>query len=154
MIAMRMSADGRKVLTERFEGDVLKPYPDPATGGAPWTAGFGHTGSDVHPGMVVTPAMRDAWLIKDLAKAEAIVNRLVTVKLTQHEFDALVDFVFNLGDRLTGSTLLRLLNASQFHAAADQFLVWDHAAGKVMAGLLRRRQSEQSYFNTTDTGIA
>jgi lysozyme len=151
---MRMSDEGRRVLTRRFEGDVLKVYPDPATGGAPWTAGCGHTGHDVHPGMVVTPAMVDAWLMQDLAKAESAVNHLVTVPLTQHEFDALVDFVFNLGNVLSGSTLLRLLNAGQFHAAADQFLLWDHAAGKVMAGLLRRRQAEQSYFNTTDTGVA
>jgi lysozyme len=147
---MRMSAGGRKVLTERFEGDVLRVYADPATGGAPWTGGYGHTGPDVHPGMLVNRDVADVWLVHDLAKAESIVNRVVSVALTQHEFDALVDFVFNLGDRLTGSTLLRDLNAGNYAAAADQFHVWDRAAGRVMAGLLRRRLAEAGYFKTKD----
>ena len=147
---MRMSAAGRRALTEKFEGDVLKVYPDPATRGAPWSAGYGHTGPDVHPGMPVNQDMAEVWLIHDLAKAEAIVNRVVTIDLTQHEFDALVDFVFNLGDRLTGSTLLRDLNAGLPRAAADQFQRFDHAAGHVMAGLLRRRLAEADYFKAKD----
>jgi lysozyme len=146
---MKMSDAGRQALTETFEGDVLSVYPDPATGGAPWTAGYGHTGDDVQPGMVVTQEMADAWLAGDLARAEGQVNGCVNVNVTQHEFDALVDFFYNLGDR-DHSTLILKLNSGDLEGAALEFDKWDLAAGKVMAGLLRRRQAETNWFNTQD----
>ena len=75
------------------------------------------------------------------------VNRLVTATISQSQFDALVDFTFNLGEGvLARSTLLRMLNAGKYDYAADQFLAWDHAGGKVVAGLLRRRQVEKDMF--------
>ncbi|HUZ96729.1 MAG TPA: lysozyme, partial [Edaphobacter sp.] len=67
----------------------------------------------------------------------------------QHHFDALVDFVFNLGcARLLGSTLLRHVNAGEFDLAAPQFLLWDHAGGIVVQGLLKRRQAEMALFQS------
>lgn len=145
--SLRYSAGARQNLTERFEGLVLRVYPDPATGGAPYTAGYGHTGADVRLGMTVTQYMADVWLATDLEQAENTVRRLVLVELDQDEYDALVDFVYNEGAaHFAGSTMLRLINEGKMHAAADEFEKWDKAGGRVMAGLLRRRQAEEGYF--------
>jgi lysozyme len=132
-------------LTESFEACRFIAYRDIK---GVWTIGWGHTGPDVHPGMVITEAEADLLLAKDVQTAVDAVNRLVTVDITQAEFDALVDFTFNIGVRaLTSSTLLRALNAGDFQAAADRFDEWDHAGGQVIAGLLRRRQAETEMFN-------
>ena len=78
----------------------------------------------------ITPAQAEIILSRDLALAEAAVERLVKVPLTQGQFDALVDFVFNLGaGRLASSTLLNYLNSGKFDVAAWQLLAWDHAGG-------------------------
>jgi lysozyme len=75
--------------------------------------------------------------------AEAAVARLVKVPLTQGQFDALVDFVFNLGaGRLATSTLLRYLNEGKYDAAAWQLLAWDHAGSREIASLKNRREAE------------
>lgn len=98
--------------------------------------------------MTVTQAQADALLLRDVQSAVDAVNRLVTVDLDQAEFDALVDFAFNVGiGALTSSTLLRDLNDGDFVGAADRFDEWDHAGGKVVAGLLRRRRAEMVMFN-------
>ena len=90
-------------------------------------------------------------LAKDVSSAADWVNNLCAVKLTQEEFDALVDFVFNLGaGAFRGSTMLRDLNAGDFTNAAAQFDLWDHAGGAVVAGLLRRRQAEAELFEGGD----
>ncbi len=87
-------------------------------------------------------------LAKDVLEAERDVARLVRVPLTQGQFDALVDFCFNLGaGRLAGSSLLRELNAGQYEAAAEQLLNWDHAGGAVNAGLKARREAEFQLWN-------
>ncbi|HLI61923.1 MAG TPA: lysozyme [Terriglobales bacterium] len=79
------------------------------------------------------------------------VNRLVTVPLTQNQFDALVDFVFNVGaENFARSTLLRELNAGNTAGAAAQFLLWKWAGGVVSPGLLRRRQAEAALFESAD----
>ena len=79
------------------------------------------------------------------------VNALVTVKINQNQFDALISFSYNLGlGSLQQSTLLRLLNAGNFQAAADQFPRWDRAGGKEGAGLLARRNAERALFLTPD----
>lgn len=79
----------------------------------------------------------------DVATAELAVQRLVTVPLTQGQFDALVDFVFNLGaGRLATSTLLSYLNAGKYEAAAWQLLAWDHAGNRENPGLKARREAE------------
>ncbi len=89
----------------------------------------------------------DSALISDLAQCERAVNRLVKVTLTQNQFDALVSFVFNVGSgNLQSSTLLRKLNSGDYKGAADEFLRWNKAAGKVMNGLVARRTAEREFF--------
>ena len=131
-------------LIKQFEGCRLNAYPDPATGGAPWTIGYGHTGNDVRPGMVWTQVQADSALISDLAQCERAISRLVKVTLTQNQFDAIVSFVFNVGSgNLQSSTLLRKLNSGDYRGAAEEFPRWNKAAGKVMAGLTKRRAAER-----------
>ena len=142
----KYSKDGLH-LTEGFEGVRLAAYPDPATGGDPWTIGYGHTGPEVHSGMTITQEQAENYLMQDVAKAASDVNAKVTVEITQNEFDALVDFAFNCGcGNLNNSTLLKKLNAGDYEGAAQEFLKWDMAAGHHMAGLLRRRQAEELLF--------
>lgn len=132
---------------EQFEGCRLSAYPDPATGGAPWTIGYGHTGPDIYQGMTITQEQAEALLQQDVQKAAQAVNLKVSKGITQPEFDALVDFSFNCGiGNFSGSTLLKKLNAGDFHGAAAEFEKWDMAAGKHMAGLLRRRHAEAELF--------
>jgi len=130
-------------LTEQFEGVRLTAYQDQV---GVWTIGYGHT-AGVQPGDTCTQEQAEAWLQSDVSWAVQTVNLYVTIALTQGEFDALVDFVFNLGSgSFEHSTLLTLVNQRNFGAAADQFERWDHAGGKVVAGLLRRRQAEEEEF--------
>lgn len=143
---MEYSQDGLK-LTEQFEGCRLNAYPDPGTGGDPWTIGYGHTGSDVYDGMTITQEQAEQLLLQDVQRAVADVNAKLTVEVTQGEFDALVDFAFNCGcGNLNSSTLLKKINSGDFEGAAQEFEKWDRAAGHVMAGLLRRRQAEELEF--------
>ena len=98
--------------------------------------------------MTCTQQQAELWLATDTHFAVAAVNVLVKVPLTQGEFDALVDFVFNLGaENFRTSTMLKLLNAGQYKAAAAEFDKWDHCGGVVLAGLLRRREAEEAEFN-------
>ncbi len=133
-------------LTESFEGCRLTAYQDVK---GVWTIGVGHTGPDVYEGLIITQDQADAWLLQDVQNAVNHVNSLVTVQLTQPEFDALVDFCFNVGcGAFAGSTMLKLLNAGDYAGAADQFERWDKSGGQVIAGLLRRRQTEVQEFNS------
>lgn len=134
-------------LTERFEGCKLVAYQDQV---GVWTIGYGHT-RGVHEGMTCTQAQAEQWLLEDIAAAEQNVNTHVKVPLTQAEFDALVDFDFNCGSgNLDSSTLLKLVNEGDPEDAAKEFEKWDHAGGKVVAGLLRRRQAEEAEFREAD----
>lgn len=143
MLNMRYSKDGVH-LTEQFEGCKLEAYQDSV---GVWTIGYGHT-RGVYEGMTCTQEEAEAWLLEDIANAEADVNKHVTLdSLDQNEFDALVDFAFNCGDgNLNSSTLLKLVNADELDLAANEFEKWDHAGGKVVAGLLRRRLAEKAEF--------
>lgn len=133
-------------LIKAFEGVRLTAYPDPATGGEPWTIGFGHTGG-VRPGQTITAERAEEVLREDLHQFEAAVNELVKVRLCQHQFDALVALVFNIGPQaFSDSTLLRLLNFGMYDDAALQFQRWTRSGGKVMAGLARRRMAERKLF--------
>ncbi|HZZ37700.1 MAG TPA: lysozyme [Acidobacteriaceae bacterium] len=137
-------------LTEQFEGCRLTAYQDQV---GVWTIGYGHTGPEVGAGMIVTLEQAEALLAKDVSNAAEFVNRVVMVETSQEEFDALVDFVFNLGaGAFERSTLLRVLNAGNFAAAATQFALWDRAGGAVVAGLLRRRQAETALFTEGQAG--
>lgn len=163
MILMRISSSGI-VLIEYFEDCELTAYPDPATGGEPWTIGWGHTGSDVRPGMQISQERADEILLEeDLPSFEVDVENLVHVPMKQCEFDALVSFAFNVGSDIDGddiaeglgdSTLLRLFNAGDTSGAADQFLRWNRGNGKVMLGLRRRRTAERSVFLGVDVRTA
>ena len=130
-------------LVKASEGLRLEAYQD---AGGVWTIGYGHT-RDVQPGDVVTQQQADDFLQADLAEAADGVNALVKVPLTQGQFDALCDFVFNLGEHdLERSTLLRLLNAGNYQAAANQFRVWVMDRGEVLPGLVNRRAAERDLF--------
>jgi lysozyme len=139
-------SDQGLALTERFECLQLTAYQDPV---GVWTIGYGHTGPDVQPGLTITQEQAGALLLQDVAGAVAAVNRLVTVPLTQNQFDALVDFTFNVGQgNLASSTLLRELNAGNTAGAAAQFLVWVYAKGVELPGLVTRRQAESALFQS------
>lgn len=130
-------------LIETAEGLSLTAYRD---GAGIWTIGYGHTQS-VRPGMVITAAQAQAFLRMDIRNAEAAVNTLVCVNLTQNQFDALVDFTYNLGrGTLAESTLLRKLNQGDTEGAAAEFDRWIHAGGKVEQGLVTRRASDRALF--------
>ena len=134
-------------LTESFESCQLTAYADPVRNGIP-TIGYGHTGPDVHLGMTCTLQQAQDWLEADIHWAANVVSNTVHVSLTQGEFDALVDLCFNIGAHaFATSTLVALLNASDFNGAALEIDKWDHANGKVIAGLLRRREAETAMFN-------
>ena len=144
---MMKISDAGIALIKSFEGLRLEAYPDPATGGDPWTIGYGHTG-EVRPDMVITEAEAEQLLRQDIVQFEMCVNRLLQVSVTQGQFDALVSFAFNLGcGNLRKSTLLRKLNAGDADGAAAEFAVWNRAAGRVMAGLTRRREAERDLFS-------
>ncbi len=131
-------------LTEKFEGCKYRAYQD---SGGVWTIGFGHT-RGVFQDMVCTVVQAIDWLIEDYKIAEDAVNHLVLPQLNQDEFDALCDFVFNVGaTNFLHSTLLKMLNLKDYKGAAGQLLVWDHCDGKVLAGLLARRVAEENLFN-------
>jgi len=133
-------------LTEQFEACKLAAYQDIK---GIWTVGYGHTGTDVYQGLVITPLQAAQLLLNDVQHAVNCVNQLVITTLTQGEFDALVDFAFNCGcGAFASSTMLKLLNSGDYQGAAGQFDSWDHASGQVVAGLLRRRQAETNEFNS------
>ncbi|QXY99468.1 lysozyme [Enterobacter hormaechei] len=138
-------------LIKGFEGCRLTAYPDPGTGGAPWTIGYGWTlpvdGKPVKPGMTIDQATADRLLKTGLVRYENDVLKIVKVKLTQNQFDALVSFAYNVGSRaLSTSTLLQKINAGDIKGAADEFPKWNKAGGKVMAGLTNRRKAERALF--------
>jgi len=137
---MNLSAQGLELL-KKSEGFRARVYRDVA---GFITIGYGHR---VLPGEAfpdgVTIEGAEKILAIDIAIAQVSVERLVRVPLTQGQFDALVDFVFNLGaSRLAGSTLLRYLNAGKYDEAALQLLKWDHAGSVELAGLKIRREAE------------
>ena len=141
---MNIGFDGL-ALIKKFEGLRLAAYLDSV--GIP-TIGYGRT-KGVKMGDTCTADEAEAFLRDDLAKAEKCVNGAVTAALTQHEFDALVSFVYNLGcGNFRKSTLLRLLNEERHDEAALEFRKWDRAGGQVLAGLTRRRMAEERLFET------
>lgn len=131
-------------LTKQFEGCKLTAYQDSV---GVWTIGYGHTGTFAVQGKTITQDFADRLLLADIAKFEAGVLKLVRAAINQNQFDALVDFSFNLGlGNLGSSTLLKKLNAGDVKGAAEEFLRWDKAGGKVLAGLTRRRKAERDLF--------
>ncbi|AUG88530.1 putative endolysin [Pseudomonas phage TC6] len=116
-----------------------------------WTIGYGDTGPDVVKGLTITKEEAEKRLRKRLVEFEGYVNTYVKVPLKQHQFDALVSLVYNIGPaNFKTSTLLKKLNAGDYIGAADQFLVWDKGRvdGKlvVIKGLANRRAKERKQF--------
>lgn len=135
-------------LIKQFEGCKLTAYQDSV---GVWTIGYGWTqpvdGKPIRSGMTIMQETAERLLKTGLVSYESDVSRLVKVGLTQGQFDALVSFTYNLGARsLSTSTLLRKLNAGDYAGAADEFLRWNKAGGKVLNGLIRRREAERALF--------
>lgn len=134
-------------ITKNAENCKLVAYADPGTGGAPWTIDWGHTGPEVHEGMTSTQEEADARLLQDMASAEATVRSTVKIELSQDEFIALCDFVYNVGaGNFDHSTLLKLLNEGNVDDAAKEFAKWDMGGGHVLGGLVTRRSAEMAEF--------
>jgi lysozyme len=133
-----------RALIGSFEGCRLQPYQDSV---GVWTIGFGHTGEDVYDGCgAISQADADQLLSDDLGHFEDAVNSMCP-RCSQQQFDALVSFAYNLGEgALRGSTLRRMHNAGEHNAAAQQFGRWNHAGGRVLAGLTRRRAAEAEVY--------
>ncbi|MCM7610471.1 lysozyme [Enterobacter hormaechei] len=144
---MQTSEKGIALIKE-FEGCKLNAYQDSV---GVWTIGYGWTqpvdGKPIRAGMTIKQETAERLLKTGLVSYESDVSRLVKVGLTQGQFDALVSFTYNLGARsLSTSTLLRKLNAGDYAGAADEFLRWNKAGGKVLNGLTRRREAERALF--------
>jgi len=134
-------------LAAQSEGCHLTAYPDPASGGDPWTIGYGATGPGITRGTVWTQAQAAADLQARLNVIGGQVDALVKVKLTDNQKAALVDFAYNLGiGALRSSALLALLNAGRTADAAAEFGKWVKAAGAIMPGLVTRRAREAILF--------
>jgi lysozyme len=139
----RTSDEGLRLIAD-FEGVRLTAYRDPV---GVLTIGWGHTGSDVTPGLTITRERALELLRQDVHKAEEVVVAAVKVPLTRGQFDALVSLTFNIGAAaFRGSTLLRELNAGRYDRAAGEFDRWTRAGGRVLAGLVRRRAAERALF--------
>lgn len=133
-------------LIKQFEGCRLDAYPDPGSGGDPWTIGWGATGAGIAKGVRWTQAQADARLTADVATFMGGVTALAP-RATDGQRAALTSLAYNIGlAALKGSTLLKLHNAGDYAGAADQFARWNRAGGKVLNGLTKRRAAEASVY--------
>lgn len=143
---MKMSDKGIAAL-KAFEGCRLQPY---VCSGGKLTIGYGSTGPHVKPGMKITQKEADALLLKDLDRFEkAVTTALENSELIvpQYKFDAMVSLAFNIGiTAFNRSSVLKLWLQGKNEAAANAFLKWNKANGKVNAGLVRRREAERRMF--------
>lgn len=131
-------------LIKNYEGLHLAPYLCHAK---VWTIGYGHTRT-VRSGMTITPDQADQLLDDDLRLVERAVQRLVTVKLNDNQFAALVSFTFNVGiANFERSTLLALLNRGWYEQVPAQLMRWNRVSGEIMGGLSRRRAAEGRLWN-------
>ncbi len=138
-------------LIRRHESIRLRSYLDQK---GVWTIGWGHTGDDVGPGMLIGLQDAQRLLDEDVHFAEFQLNRMLITPVSQNEFDALVSLLFNIGQaRFKSSSLLRFLNFGERKKAGDEFLRWDKVTlpnGKkiISNGLSKRRKAERDYFLT------
>lgn len=147
-------------LIERFEGMARKvpggvqAYPDPGTGGKPWTIGVGSTtdenGDPINPGDVWTLARARARFEAHLAEFGEGVDKLLAGKpATAPQKAAIVSLAYNIGlSALARSTVLRLHRAGDYEGAAKAFAMWNKAGGRVLAGLTRRRAAEAELYRS------
>ncbi|GMM93292.1 lysozyme [Qipengyuania sp. MTN3-11] len=142
-------------LIKSFEGcarvrndDLVEAYPDPGTGGAPWTIGWGATGAGIGPATVWTRERCDARLEEDLERyAAEVIEALDGAPTSQAQFDALVSFHYNTG-AIARATLTRRHRAGDHAGAAGEFARWKHAGGRVLRGLVRRRAAEAALYRS------
>ncbi|HEX8625312.1 MAG TPA: lysozyme [Allosphingosinicella sp.] len=142
-------------LVQEFEGCAkrrpdgsFEAYPDPGSGGDPWTIGWGSTGPDIKKGVVWTQKQCDDRFTAHLGEFAANVSKVLGgTPTTQNQFDAMVSFAYNVGvANLSASTLLKKHKAGDYKGAAAEFGRWNKAAGKVMTGLTRRRAAEAKLY--------
>lgn len=139
---MKISQKGIDLI-KSFEGCKLKAY---LCSGGKWTIGFGST-SGVVESMQITEAEAEEMLKRDLIYFERWVEKLIDVPLTQNQFDALVSFTYNLGEgAMKGSTLRKKLNMGLYSTVSSEMLRWNKVGGKVLNGLVRRREAEAKLF--------
>lgn len=148
----QMSQAGIDQLIKPHEGYVLRAYLCPAK---VWTIGFGHTGRDVRPGMVITKAQAEQLLDQDLRRFEELVDRFLGwTPTTQGEFDAMVSLCYNIGpgskkmgrSGFETSSVLRRHKLGQKKAAAEAFKMWNKGGGRVLPGLVKRRAHEANWY--------
>lgn len=135
-------------LIKQFEGCKLTAYPDPGTGGDPWTIGWGATGPGIKRGVTWTQDEADARLAKDVERfGDGVMKALDGAAATDAQKGAMVSMAYNIGlSAFAGSTLLKLHRSGAYADAADQFGRWTKAAGRELAGLVRRRQAEARVY--------
>lgn len=139
---MKVSIDGINLI-KKYEGCRLTAYKCPA---GVWTIGYGHT-KNVKSGMKITQNQANALLEDDLKRIGNTIIQLVNVSMHQNQFDALVSFTFNCGSSaLKRSTLLKKLNNKDYEGAANEFIKWNKSNGKVLNGLVKRREEEKALF--------
>ena len=140
-------------LIKRFEGCArrrpdgrLEAYPDPGTGGDPWTIGWGATGPGIERGTIWTQEEADAWFDKHIQRyADDVREAIGNTPTTQNQFDALVSFHYNTG-AIARATLTRKHMAGDHNGALREFGRWVRAGGRVMKGLVRRRAAEAKLY--------
>ncbi|MEG2347381.1 MAG: lysozyme [Cetobacterium sp.] len=141
---MKISQKGIELI-KKFEGCKLEAYRCPA---GVWTIGYGHT-KTAKQGMKITQQQAEELLKQDLCIYESSVERNIKVAINQPIFDALVSFTYNLGEgNLKSSTLLKKLNNRDYYGASEEFQRWNKAGGKVLNGLIKRREAERNLFNS------
>lgn len=148
----RIGPDGIAII-KGYEGlarlrkdGLVEAYPDPGTGGAPWTIGWGATGKGIAPGTVWTVDQCEARLKKDLERYARDVDEAIgDTPTTQAQFDALVSFHYNTG-AIRRATLTKKHNARDYRGAAAEFGRWSRAGGRVLKGLVRRRVAERLLY--------
>ena len=139
----RVVSQAGLALIKKYEGCRTNAYKCPA---GVWTIGYGHT-KGVSQGMMISHRDADRLLEEDLKYFESAVSSAVTVPINQNQFDALVSLAFNIGvGAFDKSTLLARLNRKGYVLAANQFLRWTRGGGKVLPGLVKRRQEERELF--------
>lgn len=146
---MRLSEAGIKFI-QTWEGLKLKAYRD--SKGLP-TIGIGTTrypdGTKVQMGDSCTEAQAYEWFRFDIARFEAVVNRVIKIPLKQNQFDALVSLVYNIGEtNFTKGTVDDKLNANQIDAALATWLTYVYSGGKKIDGLVNRRNAEVKLFKS------
>jgi len=139
---MKISIEGL-ALIKKFEGLELEAYRCAA---GVLTIGYGHT-KGVTEGQKITKAEADELLVHELVEYEKAVNDAVTISIDQCMFDALVSWTYNLGpSNLNASTMLKVLNSGDYDGVPEQIKRWNKAGGKVLEGLIRRREAEALLF--------